>query len=71
MKIGEFFICSAVMALMVSIVIFMSSSVTGFGFILAVGLFIYFIAVILGKMMWGFSGVMDDGLQRITGGSHP
>ena len=69
MKSSEFLIMSAIVALLFSIVIMMEASVTGFGFIIGVGLFIYFLLVIVVRMMWSFSGTMDDALSSITGGN--
>ncbi len=67
MKASEFFTMTAIMSLMISIVIFMSAK-SGMSILLGGVFLIYFLAVIMVKMMWGISGKMDEGLQAITGG---
>ena len=59
---------SAIMSLMTSIVVFMSAS-SGMGTLLGGVFLIYFFAVMFVKMMWGFSGTMDDALASIRGGT--
>jgi len=67
MKASNFLTMSAVMALMFGGVMMIEASVTSSGFYLGLLLFIYFIAVILLKGMWGMAGKLDNVL---TGGKN-
>jgi hypothetical protein len=62
MKLAEFFMMSAFIALIFSIVIIIDSS-TPFGFGLGIFLFVYFLAVVLTKGMWKNAVKVDNYLS--------